>query len=89
MHLGVVCSSRKKCISWSDFRKQKNALCFTECDIGFYGDECKNLCSEHCYGKDNSCHHENGTCDLGCDEGYQTALCSQRKSYIHILILRF
>ena len=50
---------------------------FTECYIGTYGDECGETCSEHCAGDQDSCHHVNGTCDLGCDPGYQGSNCTQ------------
>ena len=50
-----------------------------ECDIGFYGEQCTQKCSEHCAGEDNRCRHDNGTCELGCDSGYQEALCTTSK----------
>ena len=52
-------------------------LFLTVCGTGYYGDMCKKACSEHCAGEDNSCHHVNGSCDLGCDAGYQSALCTK------------
>ena len=48
-----------------------------ECDTGFYGIGCAMVCSDHCVGQNNSCHHVNGTCDLGCVPGYQDALCQE------------
>ena len=50
---------------------------FPECPTGFYGNECTQICSDHCAGDQNSCHHVNGTCDLGCDPGYQGSSCTQ------------
>ncbi|GFS22435.1 multiple epidermal growth factor-like domains 10 [Elysia marginata] len=48
-----------------------------ECDHRTYGKDCTLSCSEHCKGKDNSCGNVDGTCDQGCDPGYQGALCAQ------------
>ena len=48
-----------------------------ECDPGYYGHGCTAMCSEHCSGNDKACNHINGTCDMGCDPGYQGDLCIQ------------
>ena len=53
-------------------------LWLSECDIGTYGDNCNETCG-NC--KDQSeCHHSNGTCLTGCNDGFQGALCKTRKS---------
>ena len=49
----------------------------SDCNNGYYGESCMVQCSKHCAGNNNSCHHIIGTCDLGCDTGYQGALCIQ------------
>ncbi|KAK3709336.1 hypothetical protein RRG08_056690 [Elysia crispata] len=48
-----------------------------QCPSGSYGEECAATCSDHCAGDQNPCHHVNGTCDLGCDPGYQGSSCTQ------------
>ncbi|RUS69941.1 hypothetical protein EGW08_022297 [Elysia chlorotica] len=60
-------------VSWKEKRNND------KCDIGYYGDGCIKSCSDHCAGKNNSCNHINGTCDLGCVPGYQGTLCTQAK----------
>ncbi|KAK3802824.1 hypothetical protein RRG08_062097 [Elysia crispata] len=49
-----------------------------KCSSGTYGGGCKQPCSEHCVGQDNSCDHVYGTCDLGCDPGFQGFHCTQK-----------
>ncbi|KAK3780392.1 hypothetical protein RRG08_062013 [Elysia crispata] len=58
-----------------DISTSKEPEALIECDSGYYGAGCIKSCSQHCAGKDNSCNHVNGTCDLGCDPGYQGDLC--------------
>ncbi|KAK3795272.1 hypothetical protein RRG08_055834 [Elysia crispata] len=53
------------------------AGCDQKCPNGSYGEECTKTCSDHCAGDQNSCHHVNGTCDLGCEPGYQGSSCTQ------------
>ena len=52
-----------------------------ECDSGHYGERCSKPCNEHCAGEINnsSCHHVDGSCDLGCDPGYQVDWCTRGK----------
>ncbi|GFR86230.1 receptor-type tyrosine-protein phosphatase T, partial [Elysia marginata] len=47
------------------------------CDRETFGKDCSLTCSEHCKGEDNSCDNVDGTCDQGCDPGYQGAQCTQ------------
>ena len=53
----------------------------SECGVGYYGEGCTEECSLHCTGLNNTCHHVNGTCDLGCNPGYQGHLCNQGKTW--------
>ncbi|GFS22019.1 multiple epidermal growth factor-like domains 10 [Elysia marginata] len=48
------------------------------CARGKYGVNCSNACSVHCGGHDNSCHHVNGSCDLGCEVGYLPPWCKDK-----------
>lgn len=46
-----------------------------ECSDGFYGEECSSSCG-HCLN-DSACHHVTGTCDQGCEPGYQAPNCTE------------
>ncbi|KAK3749630.1 hypothetical protein RRG08_049144 [Elysia crispata] len=48
-----------------------------ECAIGYYGEGCKMNCNETCAGQNNPCNPVNGTCNQGCDPGYQGVFCSK------------
>ena len=50
-----------------------------DCDTGYFGAQCAKPCSEHCAGIDNTCNNVNGTCNMGCDPGYNGSLCTQGK----------
>lgn len=54
---------------------------FTACDIGSYGDECKEICG-NCNGV-IKCSHINGSCLAGCDIGYHGYLCKEREELTH------
>lgn len=57
------------------------------CDIGSYGDECKEIC-----GNCNDvikCSHINGTCLAGCEVGYHGYLCKEREWLTHLIKTRF
>ncbi|GFN97914.1 gypsy retrotransposon integrase-like protein 1 [Plakobranchus ocellatus] len=50
--------------------------CYTQCNPGRYGKNCRETCSDQCAGDSpKSCNHVNGTCDLGCVDGYYGPLC--------------
>lgn len=53
---------------------------FTACDIGSYGDECKEICG-NCNGVTQciKCSHINGSCLAGCEVGYHGYLCKERE----------
>ena len=49
-----------------------------ECPTGSYGDECKESCSGHCAGQyKQACNNVDGSCDRGCQPGYQGKTCHQ------------
>lgn len=49
----------------------------TECKGLMYGKDCNISCG-HCLASEQ-CHHINGTCMNGCDNGYQGINCTQGK----------
>ncbi|GFN80258.1 multiple epidermal growth factor-like domains 10, partial [Plakobranchus ocellatus] len=51
--------------------------CWTPCNIGCYGFECSERCSDHCRGLGNPCDPKNGACINGCSPGYQPPLCKE------------
>ena len=53
-------------------------MCLSECDLGTYGDNCNETCG-NCLDP-TECHHSNGTCLSGCNDGFQGALYKTRKS---------
>lgn len=60
---------------------------YLACDATWYGAGCKSQCG-HCFGEDN-CHHVNGSCLLGCQEGFTGDFCFKRKFCIHNVDKRF
>ena len=46
-----------------------------ECNNGTFGQHCTELCG-NCF-QSEPCHHVNGTCRNGCDEGYQEDTCTE------------
>ena len=54
-------------------------FCNSECDSGYHGDGCMKTCSRHCSDEGNSCHDVSGTCDEGCDPGFEGDLNDQCK----------
>ena len=61
-------------------------MCLSECDLGTYGDMCNEKCG-NCQDQ-TKCHHSNGTCLTGCNDGFQGALCKTRKSLtVHTYVL--
>lgn len=49
-----------------------------ECDPGFYGIKCSDVCSEHC-ADPMSCDHVNGSCMTGCQDGFLGSKCTESK----------
>lgn len=56
---------------------------YLACDATWYGAGCKSQCG-HCVGEDN-CHHVNGSCLLGCQEGFTGDLCFNREWCIYVM----
>ncbi|XP_060551560.1 multiple epidermal growth factor-like domains protein 10 [Ruditapes philippinarum] len=55
--------------------------CETECDEGYYGKDCKELCNRTCKRTERTmCHNVNGICIGGCIEGYIGNFCEIEKS---------
>lgn len=49
-----------------------------ECIAGYYGEECGSICG---YCLDNTtCHHVTGSCNEGCQSGYQEPNCTEGDS---------
>lgn len=49
-----------------------------ECIAGYYGEECGSICG---YCLDNTtCHHVIGSCNEGCQSGYQEPNCTEGDS---------
>ena len=67
--------------------KSENFPLQPECPTGSYGDECKESCSGHCAGPDSlACNNVDGSCDRGCQPGYQGKTCHQgRRSRFSIV----
>lgn len=53
------------------------------CNATWFGDGCKSQCG-YCLGE-NNCHHVNGSCLLGCQEGFTGDLCFDRECCIYVL----
>lgn len=47
----------------------------TECESGWYGESCKNLCSINC--KNTTCNPMTGHCEIGCVSGWTGPFCSR------------
>lgn len=47
---------------------------FTECSSGFFGINCKELCSGYCKNS-GPCDHVSGVCPNGCQDGYDGTFC--------------
>lgn len=46
------------------------------CQFGYYGQSCKEKCSEHCRHA-NDCDHVTGVCSNGCFDGWLGKYCDQ------------
>ena len=49
--------------------------CNLGCQLGFFGEECKKECGEHCIVTDTNCERDTGKCTQGCDTGFQGDRC--------------
>lgn len=61
---------------------------FSVCDVQTYGLECSLSCG-NCSDRE-TCHHVNGTCPRGCNEGVEGEKCQTRELspfYVHINVL--
>lgn len=58
---------------------------YLACNATWYGAGCKFQCG-HCFGEDK-CHHVNGSCLLGCQEGFTGDLCLNRKWCIYVMLI--
>ncbi|GFS05941.1 C-type lectin [Elysia marginata] len=67
--------------TWNDARcsLQCNFVCEKRAEIktNSYDKRCSKKCSEHCAGEDNPCNRVSGSCDHGCDPGFQSPLCER------------
>ncbi|GFR82636.1 multiple epidermal growth factor-like domains 10, partial [Elysia marginata] len=48
------------------------------CENGTFGENCTNICSLHCKGSGEVCHHVTGVCLNGCQPGYTGELCDTK-----------
>lgn len=48
----------------------------TECELGTFGYDCMNNCSDHCLNN-SPCNKETGHCDGGCNLGYTNGDCNE------------
>lgn len=55
-----------------------------ECQIGYYGKNCRHLCSAYCYVT-SRCNKFTGKCDGGCKLGWIGNTCKESKFNIHVL----
>lgn len=66
-----------------------NVFFTIECKAGFYGKNCNTTCGK-CLNS-TTCHHITGSCDKGCDPGYEGLACKKgmrfRKMHICGVIL--
>ncbi|GFO07307.1 multiple epidermal growth factor-like domains 10 [Plakobranchus ocellatus] len=49
--------------------------CEQTCRRGSYGARCEQTCSDHCAGEDAICDYRDGSCYLGCEQGYKPPRC--------------
>lgn len=52
-----------------------NSIHFLACQIGFYGSNCTQVCSDKCV--ERLCDNTNGVCTHGCLDGWKDDLCNQ------------
>lgn len=76
---------------WSQILKTYINFMYLACNATWYGAGCKYQCG-NCINK-GDCHHVNGSCLLGCQEGFTGDFCFKRKLCIynvekHLLITK-
>lgn len=52
-----------------------------DCELGYFGMGCKEVCSSHCLNND-PCDHVSGMCPNGCQDGYNGSNCQNSKKYV-------
>lgn len=60
---------------------------YLECQENTYGFRCNETCG-HC-SNESLCSPVNGTCEVGCDPGYQYSLCKEGDSFIYKALFLF
>lgn len=59
-----------------------------ECVNGYYGKNCDNKCSRHCFVS-RQCDSVTGQCYGGCQTGWYTKTCEQSKCFDTFLVQSF
>ncbi|XP_067659861.1 scavenger receptor class F member 1-like [Haliotis asinina] len=71
--LGARCRGNQQCSDCDD----KTTRCLTQCYAGYFGDQCRSVCSSHC--RNSTCQliprRGIGRCTEGCEPGYQGSNC--------------
>ena len=49
------------------------------CQVGKFGNECDQTCSETCAERNNPCDKRGGACSQGCDPGHTGTFCEKSK----------
>lgn len=57
-----------------------NRLYILVCEIGYYGKNCDNRCSEYCF-LPRQCDRVRGQCNGGCQPGWYTKTCEQSRCF--------
>ena len=85
---GLMCSNNcdgNGNISVGRLCNEVSGRCFYTCRRGWHGETCEGECSKTC--KNNECYRNNGTCTLGCNEGYTGLTCMQGRNYNWLYII--
>lgn len=56
------------------------------CNNGTYGDNCSKTCGKCRHA--GQCNHVNGTCNNGCESGYQGDKCDAGECLVNFYLLR-
>lgn len=51
-----------------------------ECELGYYGKNCENRCSENC-NVPRRCNRVTGQCNEGCKAGWYTITCKESRYF--------